>query len=145
MIEVLIKHFKLEEFESPDMPGSGSRMNYGTLIKLELMRMDVGEPIDPTSGWRSKYHNNKVGGEKNSAHLYGFAVDLKCASIEFMLKLLEAAWKAGFRRFGIMNGAIHVDDDPTKVQNVMWDYGNEHTARFQAAIKWFNEKVKAKN
>ena len=145
MVQITLKHFELSEFDSPDIPGSGERMNLGTLLKLDKMREIVGEAIDPSSGWRSKARNKKVGGEKNSAHLFGFAADLKCISVEFMLKLLEAAWKVGFRRFGIMNGAIHVDDDPTKVPNVMWDYGNEHTARFQAAIKWFHEKVKAQN
>ena len=47
-----------------------------TARKLELLRQRVGCPIYVLSGYRSLRLNNEVGGEPDSQHLYGEAVDM---------------------------------------------------------------------
>ncbi len=55
----------------------------------------------------------------------------------------KAAREVGFRRFGIMGGAIHVDSDATKPRPTMWDYSNtKGTARMKLAKQWFESKLK---
>lgn len=45
--------------------------------KLELIRGYLGRPIHVTSWYRPGVYNRKIGGAKNSAHLYGMAVDFQ--------------------------------------------------------------------
>ena len=67
-------------------------------------------------------HNREVGGTENSAHLAGLAVDIKCTDAWSRFKILHALLSVGFQRIGIGRTFIHVDDDLTKPQGVVWDY-----------------------
>jgi hypothetical protein len=51
--------------------------------------------------------------------------------------MMTALWNVGFRRFGVMNTALHVDCDPTKPWPVIWGYENEETHRYRRAVQIF--------
>lgn len=113
---------------------------------LDEARFSYGKPMRITSGFRTKKYNQELAkrgypSAKNSAHLYGCAVDVACPDTE-LIEMLNAFWSVGFRRFGIMGGAIHVDSDATKPRPNMWSYGNEDTARWKMARDWFKAKLK---
>ena len=62
-----LKYFKLEEFDSPDVPGSGSYMDPELLLMLdEARRISGGVPFRINSGWRS-IERNRAAGEKREA------------------------------------------------------------------------------
>lgn len=76
----LSQHFTLAELTrtSRDLDNTPSLEALENLKKLsmdlEVIRAQFG-PLQITSGYRSQQVNNAVGGAKNSAHLYGAAVD----------------------------------------------------------------------
>jgi uncharacterized protein YcbK (DUF882 family) len=72
--EKLTSNFKVKEFLS----GDGSRtliLNEKIVVILQLLRDYYNKPITVTSGYRTKAHNDSVGGSSNSQHLYGKAAD----------------------------------------------------------------------
>ena len=73
-----MKYFNYEEFDSPDVQGSGQLMNEQLLHMLDAARKEYGKPIIINSGYRTEAHNEKVGGKPNSSHLKGLAVDIAC-------------------------------------------------------------------
>ena len=91
----------------------------GFLQKLNTMRELCGFPLVATCMTRCKKHNAEVGGAPNSAHPEGLAADLKCYAMHTRYKMLEAALAAGFRRIEISAVHMHVDDDPTKEQEII--------------------------
>jgi hypothetical protein len=142
-----LKYFKLSEFDAKDangkkIAGTGGQMRASTLVKCDALREAYGKPLIVASGIRTPERNKQVGGVKNSSHLLGYAVDWKDISDSELIAFLDAAWAAGFRRFGIMALGIHTDDDPTKSSPSMWDYPSTTSrSRWQAAKIWFNEKL----
>lgn len=117
-----MKYFKLEEFDSPDLPGSGEEMKKSTLDLLEKTREIADIPFIITSGYRTPEHNAKVGGVQGSSHTKGYAVDIKCSSSLNRYKVIKAALEAGFNRIGVSGSFIHLDNDPLKHPNVIWTY-----------------------
>ena len=55
-----LKYFKLSEFDSPDEVGSGSKMNYTFLEKLDKARGLAEIPFKITSGYRTKEYNEDL-------------------------------------------------------------------------------------
>jgi hypothetical protein len=49
---------------------------------FEDIRLEYGKPISILSGYRCPAHNQTVGGEYLSAHLWGLALDLDCSSVQ---------------------------------------------------------------
>lgn len=142
-----MKYFKLSEFDGKNekgerIPGTGGNMRASTLIKCDELRVRFGKPLIVASGYRTPERNAQVGGVKNSSHLLGYAVDWKNITDEEMIAFLDAAWDAGWRRFGIMSTGIHTDDDPTKTSPAIWDYNNTSRSRWQAAKVWMAGKLK---
>jgi hypothetical protein len=141
-----MKYFNLSEFDSPDSPGSGKKMCPAFLFLLDNARDIYGKKMRITSGYRTKAYNEELrkkgyASVKNSAHLIGCASDVACEDT-FAIEMLNAFWIVGFRRFGIMNSAIHVDIDTSKPRPSIWSYGNEETPRWKLAKEWFNQKIK---
>ena len=151
---MILQHFKLSEFDAKDangnkIPGTGGQMRASTLVKCEELREAYGKPLIVASGIRTPERNTQVGGVKNSSHLLGYAVDWKDIAPQpsewdtELITFLDAAWAAGFRRFGIMETGIHTDDDPTKPSPAIWDYPTTTPrSRWQAARSWFTKKLK---
>ena len=117
-----MKYFKLSEFDSPDMVGSGEAMDKEFLSRLDQARSLADVPFKITSGIRTEAHNRKVGGVSDSSHLLGYAADIACTNSVLRHKILTALIKVGFSRIGIAKTFIHVDNDPGKPENVIWTY-----------------------
>jgi hypothetical protein len=118
-----IKFFKLSEFDSPDLPGSGANMQFDVVVELDLMRGELGLPLIVNSGYRTKVHNDVIHGEPNSAHLRGWAVDLQANTKMFRSQIVRQAILHGFRRIGMAETFVHLDKDPSLPAPVLWMYG----------------------
>jgi zinc D-Ala-D-Ala carboxypeptidase len=117
-----MKYFKLSEFDSPDILGSGKNMNEEFLYMLDAARKIYGKPMHVNSGYRSEEHNKKVGGVSSSSHLKGLAADISCKKSNERFEMLQAFIKAGFKRIGVADSFIHIDNDKDKSQGVIWTY-----------------------
>lgn len=117
-----MRYFNIDEFDSPDEPGSGQYMDDSFLEMIDNARHFSGVPFIITSGYRTKEHNRKVGGKANSAHLDGFAADIACRSSRERAYIIGGLLEAGFNRIGIGQNFIHADNDPTKPEDVIWHY-----------------------
>jgi len=128
-----LAYFNIDEFDSPDKSGSGSKMDQSTLLMLDAAR-DIVEQghnkYNPSnkivfginSGYRTPSHNNQVGGVNDSSHTKGLAVDIKIKSFEEGKIIAKALYTVGFRRFGIGSTFIHVDNDINKPYPAVWGY-----------------------
>jgi uncharacterized protein YcbK (DUF882 family) len=117
-----MNNFEHNEFDSPDLPGSGWSMSILFLNKLDDARALAGIPFIINSGFRTEAHNKKVGGKSDSSHLKGCAADIRVNDSRSRFIILKALQAVGFTRIGIGNGFIHVDDDQDKSQEVIWVY-----------------------
>lgn len=117
-----MKYFKLKEFDSPDVKGSGQLMDKTLLSMLDEARNIANIPFKITSGYRTKERNKKVGGVKNSSHIKGLAVDIKCVDSRSRFIIINALEEVGFNRLGIGKTFIHADIDIDKAKNVYWLY-----------------------
>jgi uncharacterized protein YcbK (DUF882 family) len=117
-----VKYFEYEEFDSPDIQGSGQLMDTKLLNMIDEAREIYGKPIRVTSGYRTEAHNRKVGGVDSSSHLKGLAIDVACVRSDDRFKMLNALLEVGFNRIGIAGTFIHIDIDKNKSQNVIWTY-----------------------
>ena len=115
-------YFTLDEFESPDAPGSGAKMDYGFLQMLDLARELYGKGMRVNSGYRTEEHNIEVGGTSNSSHMRGNAADISCTNSTDRCDMMVAFMRVGFTRVGVAGTFLHVDNDPTKTPQVMWTY-----------------------
>ena len=117
-----MKHFKISEFDSPDLKGSGVFMDECFLEMIDKARIVANIPFVINSGYRTKKHNKKVKGKVNSSHLKGFASDIKCNDSRSRFVIINALRSVGFTRIGIAATFIHCDTDKNKIQNLMWTY-----------------------
>ena len=117
-----MRNFNTNEFDSPDVKGSGAKMDKCFLEMLDKARDIAGIPFKINSGYRTLEHNAKVGGVNSSSHTRGLAVDIACNESRARFIIVSALKDAGFTRIGISNSFIHVDSDSDKAQNVIWTY-----------------------
>ena len=122
-----LKYFKLSEFDCPFEEGSGSKMNYTFLEKLDQARGLAGIPFKITSGYRTKEYNEDLirrnyKASKNSSHLKALAADISVKDSKSRFIVFNSLLLAGFTRIGIADTFIHVDLDLEKTQNVIWTY-----------------------
>ena len=113
----LTRNFHSIEFASKD--GAPTPEKYmGNLrrlaAQLQVLRDYLGEPVRITSGYRSPAHNRKVGGAKNSMHLYGKAADISVKSkspkeLKDIVEKLIKEKKLAFGGIGLYSGWLHVD------------------------------------
>ncbi len=116
--------FELSEFDSPDEPGSGAKVQQGLIDKLNVARYLADRSFVITSGYRTKEYNAKpeVGGKPESSHVHGLAVDIAVNTSRDRFFVLKALLEAGFERIGIGKDFIHVDIDEAKPASLIWDY-----------------------
>ena len=62
-------------------------------------------------------------GVPDSAHTRGYAVDISAITKSKQVTMLKALHEVGFRRFGIYETFIHVDNDPDKPTPSIWAKG----------------------
>ena len=115
-------YFEYSEFDSPDQKGSYKHMDVEFLNKLAQARKIAAVGFKITSGYRSPEHNAKVGGVPNSSHTLGHAVDIYAPTSRQKYIIINALLQAGFDRIGVAKNFIHVDDDPSKNEEVIWTY-----------------------
>ena len=121
----MLVHFKREEFECKCGCGLNI-MNVGTLLMLDRARGTAGVPFVINSGCRCDNHNRKIGGVKDSPHLFGFAADIKCTDSRSRWLIVESLMEAGFNRIGIGETFIHVDNmKDRKTPRLIWTYGGK--------------------
>ena len=89
---------------------------------LNRIRHLYNKPIYITSGYRCDVHNKLVGGNLNSAHTKGLAVDIKCDNSVDRFELLKILFNVGITRIGISDKFVHVDSDVSKPHPVTWVY-----------------------
>lgn len=119
-------HFDFAEFESKDGSGfSGGNVDAATvkenvrrlMYKLEAVRKKAGDaPITINSGFRSKAHNDSVGGAPNSQHTYGIAADIVISG-HSVSETIGYAQTSGFSGIIRYDTFTHVDS------RVEYDYG----------------------
>lgn len=88
---------------------------------LQEAREDAGTSFRITSGFRCPLHPETIK-RPTSSHTIGVAVDIATPNSQVRYGILAALIGRRFHRIGIGKTFIHVDDDPTKVAGVCWDY-----------------------
>ena len=116
-----IKYFKPEEFDSPDLAGSGVNMDYAFLVKLDHIRALIGKMI-VSSGFRTVAHNNEVGGVSGSEHLMGMGADIVAITSRQRYSIVQAALGVGINRIGIGKTFVHLGMDENLPTHVIWLY-----------------------
>lgn len=120
---IKMEYFTFNEFDSPDKKGSGRRrMDKDFLIQLDTARTIAGIPFKITSGYRTKEHNEKVGGVAQSSHLKGLAADISITNSTNRFIVISALLEVGITRIGVGKNFLHCDCDKEKSQSVMWTY-----------------------
>lgn len=115
--------FKASEFECRCGCGLGLKdMPQSTIDKLVKARAIAKVPFIIDSAIRCATHNANERGARNSAHLRGYALDVRARDSRTRYKILTALLAAGFTRLGYNKKFIHADDDPSLDQEVIFDY-----------------------
>ncbi len=112
----VIKYFKKSEFACKHC--GDNEINLKLVKMLDNARTFAKTSFRINSGYRCKYHNHKVGGAEDSAHIKGLAADISCMRGIKRLNIIKGLLKAGFERLIIYEDFIHVDIDKTKKNGV---------------------------
>lgn len=115
-----LKYFTPEEFQRCIPPCHDYDMSERFMSRLDRMRAIYGKPMVLNSAYRSPEWELSHGRAGTSTHCEGHAVDVRCAP-EDRLQMLTAAFMAGFRRIGIAETYLHLDDSVDRVQTT-WLY-----------------------
>lgn len=94
------------------------------LDKLFEARTLAGVPFIISSAFRCVAHNTAVGGKPDSAHLRGYAIDVRYANSNQKFIIIKAMMDVGFVRIGdnVTHSFLHVDCDPSLPQTVFFKY-----------------------
>ncbi len=106
-----LRFFKPEDFacKCGSAECEAPKPDMALLMKLDGLRLELGEPIHITSGSRCLVHNAAVGGTPDSQHLLGRAADVPCGNGDYAYRLVKLAIKAGFTGIGIKSHMVHLD------------------------------------
>ena len=119
---ITAKHFKESEFKACSPACSLQDMKQHTMDKLDAARALAGIPFVLNSAYRSPAWERSHGRTGTGAHPHGCGVDIRCNTSANRMKIIQSCLAVGFRRIGIGKTYIHVDDDETQAQNVIWHY-----------------------
>lgn len=97
-----------------------NNMDKTVLQMLDDARDIAKIPFTVNCGTRCPKHNKDEGGEDNSSHLRGLAVDISAKTSGQKFLILSALLKVGFKRIGFYKTFIHCDNDSTLPQKVIW-------------------------
>ena len=114
-----VRHFTRAEFKQGN---PGVEPDPELVRMLDEARRIAGVPFVIESGLRTTERNAQVGGANESAHLTGHAVDIRCPTGRHRFLIVQAALEVGFRRIGVANSFIHLDNAPHLPQDVIWTY-----------------------
>lgn len=126
----MTKNFTKEEFDCND--GSEMPINvYHNIVKvanqLQVLRDELGKPIQVNSAWRSEEYNASIGGVKNSQHIMGRAADIVIKGmtpIEVSKIIEELISKGDMLQggLGIYSSFVHYD---IRGEKARWDYSKK--------------------
>lgn len=116
------KYFSASEFLRCTPSCTIGQMDEGFLRLLDMVREKAGIPLVLNCAYRSREHELQKGRSGNSAHTKGKAVDIRCTTSANRYKIVAAALACGIRRIGIAKTFVHLDNDGTLPQGVIWDY-----------------------
>jgi len=102
----LSPHFHLREFECKCGVCPYTLISVQHVLELQGLRNLLNKPVKILSAYRCPKHNDLVGGEKNSMHMYGLATDISVAGLA-PEEILAAA--KIFDGVGIYDTFVHVD------------------------------------
>jgi zinc D-Ala-D-Ala carboxypeptidase len=114
----LSRNFSRPEFECSCGCGY-DQIQLALVEKLQRVRDNFG-PMTINSGCRCAPHNRSVGGSPQSPHLQGLGVDIRSANSLSRFNLIRSLLDVGFKRIGIGQEFIHVDQELSKPQSLMW-------------------------
>jgi zinc D-Ala-D-Ala carboxypeptidase len=114
------EHLKKEEFACKCC--GKNEINDLFFSLLERAREISSVPFVINSGYRCAKHNSEVGGESDSAHLKGYAADIRTADSRTRFEVIKVVLSVGITRIGIGSDFVHVDTDPGKDLEVVWTY-----------------------
>ena len=123
----LTRNFTKQEFESKDgspMPDDVLSNVIKLATQLQIIRDAIDEPLHINSAYRSPEHNKRIGGVKNSQHVFGKAADLTTKNLtpEQLHYVIEELINDGNLLqggLGLYNGFVHYDIRGKKAR---WDY-----------------------
>lgn len=115
------KYFSEKEFEAV---GCSLRDMHPELLRmLDRARREAGVPFVITSALRTVQNELSQGRSGNSAHTRGRAVDVSCDGSYTRYRIVTGALKAGFKRIGVHEYFIHLDNDDQVLPSPrMWTY-----------------------
>ena len=116
------KYFSPSEFTRCNPSCDISQMDEGFLALMDRVRELAGIPLVINSAYRSRSYELTKGRSGNSAHCKGKALDIRCNTSVNRFKIVAAAINAGIKRIGIGKTFVHLDNDASLPQRVMWDY-----------------------
>ena len=114
-----MKFFDISEFACKCGCG-GNEAKVALMLMLDSARGKSNTPFRITSGYRCPDHNRTVGGVDGSAHVRGYAADIRVDNNIARYTILKCLLDAGFKRIGMYDTFIHADVDGRKPQCVMW-------------------------
>lgn len=116
------RYFSAAEFARCTPSCKLSQMDENFLRVLDRIRETAGIPLVLNCAYRSVAWDKAKGRSGNSAHTRGKAVDIRCNASATRWKIVRAAITCGIRRIGIGETFVHIDNDDTLPQGVIWHY-----------------------
>lgn len=109
------KYFDWRDFERCTPRCDERQMNSLFMHMLDRARQKSGIPFILNSAYRTVAWEKAMGRDGSSSHTKGVAVDIKCNNSSDRLKIVSALLNVGFKRIGIYDTFIHVDNDKDKI------------------------------
>ena len=116
------KYFSESEFKKCVPSCSERDMDGAFLSLLDEVRERAGIPLVLNCAYRSSSWDKSKGRSGNSAHTRGKAVDIRCNASATRFKIVKAALECGVRRIGIGKSFVHLDNDDSLPQDVIFHY-----------------------
>ncbi len=117
---IRIPNFERDEF---DCKCCGKNKMQGLFLwMLQQVRTESGIPMRINSGFRCPSHNKDVGSKNTSDHRTGEGSDIEVISSHHRFRILDAAFKSGFKRIGMDKKFIHLGTRRSNPQEVLWMY-----------------------
>lgn len=117
-------HFTMRELVC-ECCGKYNPLNMVYLVEaLEALRTAYG-PIPLICGHRCEAHNSRIGGQRDSLHLYSLAVDIRVGYDSDRYRLVKHLQMMGWSGIGVGSGMVHADRRHKifpLAKSVMWSY-----------------------